>query len=103
MRPTSCMSGLGAAHVVVSRIAVALEYALEVAQQPVGPFPFQSLAFALSLDFHPAPGSITLSHPDPEADGFAEQLQHRAESEGPDHSLQAANSSSVCSAPCSAD
>jgi hypothetical protein len=28
-----------------------------------------------------------LSYPDSEAGGFADQLQHRVESEGPDHSL----------------
>ena len=31
------------------------------------------------------------SHPDPEADGFTDQLQHRAEPEGPEHSLQSGN------------
>src|SRR5262245_62340190 len=40
MRPTGGMHDIGAAHVVVCRIAVTLEYALEVAQEPFGTFPF---------------------------------------------------------------
>ena len=32
-----------------------------------------------------------LSHPDPEANGFTDQLQRRAEPEGPEHSLQSGN------------
>ena len=44
MRPASCMYDLGAAHMVVCRIAVTLEYALEVAQKPFGTFPFPTEA-----------------------------------------------------------
>src|SRR6516165_4709236 len=40
MCPTRCMHDLGATHMIVCRIAVTLEYALEVAQEPFGTFPF---------------------------------------------------------------
>src|SRR5260370_36795846 len=38
--PTRCMHNLGATHMIVCRIAIILEYALEVAQEPFGTFPF---------------------------------------------------------------
>ena len=40
MCPTGRMHDVGAAHVIVSRVAVALEYALEVAQETPWTFPF---------------------------------------------------------------
>ena len=42
------------------------------------------------------PGSITFH---PEADGSLGQLQHRAESEGPDNSLQSGNSGTIARRP----
>ena len=38
--PTRCMHDLGSTHMIVCRVAVTLEYALEVAQEPFGTFPF---------------------------------------------------------------
>jgi hypothetical protein len=40
MCPTRCMHDLGSTHMIICRVAVTLEYALEVAQEPLGTFPF---------------------------------------------------------------
>jgi hypothetical protein len=50
-----------------------------------------------------SPKKTVLSYSDPKPDGFADQLQRRAEPKSPDHSLQFRKRNSVRSTHCNGD